>query len=126
MSPEIYNYLADGVFLVHFAFIVFVIFGGFLVFRWRWMSWVHLPAAVWGVAIVVGGWICPLTHLEVALRRAAGRDGPALGFIETYLIPIVYPEALTRELQLSLGVALLAFNVLVYFFALKRKGAAIP
>ena len=115
--------LADTLVAVHFAFVLFVVFGGFLTWRWRRVAWIHLPAAVWGALIEFLGWICPLTPLENALRRQAGEAGYTGGFIENYLIPIVYPAGLTRGVQLTLGVLVLAVNLVAYWgFARRRRG----
>ena len=112
--------LADLVILVHVAFIVFVLFGGLLAFHWRWMPWAHLPAVVWGVAVELFGWVCPLTPLENVLRRAGGAVGYSVSFVERYLVPLVYPAELTRELQLLLGGAVVAVNAVVYLLVLRR------
>ncbi len=112
--------LADLVILVHSAFIVFVLFGGLFAFRWRWMPLAHLPAVVWGAAVEFFGWVCPLTPLENVLRRAGGGTGYSASFIERYLVPLVYPAELTRELQLFLGGAVVAVNAVVYFLVLHR------
>ena len=112
--------LTDLVILVHVAFIVFVLFGGLLAFRWRWMPWVHCPAMGWGAAVEFFGWVCPLTPLENALRQAGGGAGYSVSFIERYVLPLVYPAELTRELQLLLGGAVVAVNAVVYFLVLRR------
>lgn len=112
--------LIDLVILVHIAFIVFVLFGGLLAFRWCRMPWAHLPAVVWGVAVELFGWVCPLTPLENVLRRAGGDVGYSVSFVERYLVPLVYPAELTRELQLLLGGAVVAVNAVVYFLVLRR------
>jgi Protein of Unknown function (DUF2784) len=106
--------LADAVVALHLAFILFVVGGGLLVARWRRLAWLHLPALAWGVLVEWAGWICPLTPLENALRARAGLAGYAGGFVEEYLIPVVYPPHLTRVIQVSLGVAAVALNVVVY------------
>ena len=108
------------VILTHVAFIVFVLFGGLLAFRWRWVPLVHVPAVVWGAAVEFFGWMCPLTPLENVLRRAGGDAGYSVSFIERYLIPLVYPAELTRELQFALGGAVVAVNAVVYFLVLRR------
>ena len=113
--------LADLIALTHFAFIVFAIFGGLLALRWRWVPWVHLPAVAWGVAVEVFGWFCPLTPLENWLRRSSGGAGYQGGFIEHYLMPIIYPADLTRELQLFLGCSLAVLNLAIYL-AVWRAG----
>jgi len=115
-----YHALADLIILVHIAFIVFVLVGGLLAFRWRWMPLAHLPAVVWGAAVECFGWVCPLTPLENVLRRTGGGAGYSVSFIGRYLVPLVYPVEFTRELQLLLGGAVVAVNALVYFFVLRR------
>src|SRR5512144_911769 len=101
----LYQRLADLVVVIHFAFVLFVVLGAFLVLRWPRLAWVHLPAAVWGVLIEYAGWICPLTPLEHWLRRAAGESGYEGGFVEHYIIPVLYPLGLTRMTQWVLGTA---------------------
>ena len=106
--------LADALVGLHFLFIVFVVAGGFLAWRWRRAAWIHLPVAAWGALIEFAGWICPLTPLENQLRQAAGEAGYSGGFIEHYLIPIVYPGSLTRGMQLGLGIAVVVVNAVAY------------
>ena len=115
-----YLALANLVAVTHLAFIVFVLLGSLLTLRWRWVPWVHVPAAAWGAAVEFFGWICPLTPLEIALRRASGLAGYSGGFIERYLMPVLYPEALTREIQLLLGCALVILNLAIYFLIGRR------
>ncbi|MEM8964433.1 MAG: DUF2784 domain-containing protein [Acidobacteriota bacterium] len=106
--------LADFVLVVHLFFVLFVLFGGFLVvFRRHWI-WAHIPAALWGVAISVGGWICPLTPLENRLRVMAGEAGYQQGFVEHYILPVLYPPGLTAEIQLVLAAIVVAINALAY------------
>ncbi|MDX9741633.1 MAG: DUF2784 domain-containing protein [Gammaproteobacteria bacterium] len=112
---------ADAVLLVHFLFIAFVVAGGFLVLHWPRMAVLHLPAAAWGVLVEWMGWPCPLTPLEQMLRRAAGQEGFQGGFIEHYLWPLIYPEGLTRELQLVFGLLVLLINVTIYGAILARR-----
>lgn len=113
---------ADGVALLHFAFILFVVLGGFLVLRFRKLAWLHLPAAVWGAAIEFTGGICPLTPLENVLRRAGGSAGYADSFIRHYLLPIIYPPGLTRDIQSALALGVVLLNALVYGLLLLRPG----
>ncbi len=110
----IWRVLADCVLFLHLSFIVFVIVGGFFAGRWRWLPWIHLPAAAWGAALECGGWICPLTPLENWLRQASGTAGYTGGFIEHYLIPVLYPIGLTPEIQMQLGLGVLLTNVIAY------------
>lgn len=116
----IYSVLADLVLALHFGFIVFVVLGGLLALRWPRAAFVHLPAAVWGILIELFGWICPLTPIENSLRRAAGEAGFAGGFIEHYLLPVIYPGGLTREVQLALAAIVIAVNVVVYVIVWRR------
>jgi hypothetical protein len=110
-----YQAAADLVVLVHLAFIAFVIFGGALALRWRWVAWVHLPAVLWGVLLEWCGWMCPLTPLENWLRRASGAAEYAGGFVERYVLPIVYPATLTREVQVALGLLVCVVNAVIYW-----------
>jgi hypothetical protein len=105
---------ADAVLLIHFGFILFVLLGGFLAWKWPWVPWLHLPAVLWGALIEFSGGICPLTPLENRLRRAAGGDGYPGSFIERYLLPVIYPAELTRDVQLLLGLLVIAVNLSVY------------
>lgn len=120
----LYRFLADVTVVVHGLFIVFVVFGGLAVARWPRVAWVHIPCAVWGALIEFAGWICPLTPLENHFRRLAGQEGYPGGFIETYLIPLIYPGALTREIQIALGVGVIVVNVAAYGWALRARRAA--
>jgi hypothetical protein len=116
----IYRLLADVVVVVHLGFVVFVVLGGLLVVRWRRLAWLHLPAVVWVIALELAGWICPLTPLENRLRRAAGGGGYEGGFVEHYLVPVLYPDVLTRRLQVGLAVLVLSVNVAVYLWIVLR------
>jgi hypothetical protein len=116
-----YRIFADLVVGLHLVFVVFVVAGGLLVLRWPKAAFVHLPAAAWGAAIEFAGWICPLTPLENSLRRLAGESGYSTGFIEHYLLPVLYPSALTRDIQLLLGVLVIGVNLAVYTYAVRRN-----
>lgn len=120
----IYRLAADAVVLLHLLFILFALLGGLLVLKWRWLAWLHLPAVAWGALAEFLQLICPLTPLEIDLRRAAGEGGYSGGFVEHYLIPILYPSGLTAQVQLWLGGLLVAVNLVVYLglvFALLRR-----
>jgi Protein of Unknown function (DUF2784) len=116
----LFGALADVVVLLHLGFIAFVLAGGLLALRWRRVAWVHVPAAVWGTAIEIGGWICPLTPLENSLRVAAGAQGYSGSFVEHYVLPLVYPSSLSRFTQLVLAAIVLVLNLLVYGVAWHR------
>ena len=118
-----FHFLANAVVMLHFAFVAFVVLGGVLALRWRWLAWIHLPAAAWGVAIMFGGWICPLTPLENSLRRMAGQAPTEGGFLESYILALLYPEGLTRGSQIALGILALMINVIVYLVWLRRPAA---
>ncbi|MBN8451486.1 DUF2784 domain-containing protein [Accumulibacter sp.] len=116
--------LADGIVVVHFFFIAFVVAGGFLSLRWPRLALAHVPAACWGVLIEITGWICPLTPLENELRLAAGQAGYSGSFMAHYLLPIIYPSGLTREVQLILAGALIAINLGCYGWLIRRRRRA--
>ena len=116
-----YRLLGLLVVLIHTAFVAFVIFGGFLVLKWRRVMWIHIPAAAWGAMIEFMGWICPLTPLENWLRRRAGAEVYETGFIEKYMLHALYPEGLTRNAQITLGLLVVIVNVIVYAIALHRE-----
>lgn len=115
-----YLALADLVAVIHALFVLFVVLGGWLALRWRWLPWLHLPALAWGAAVELGGWICPLTPLENWLRQAGGEAGYGTDFIGQYLLPLLYPPALTRALQMALGGAVLAANGVIYGLLWRR------
>ncbi|MFZ2949825.1 MAG: DUF2784 domain-containing protein [Desulfuromonadaceae bacterium] len=110
----IYHLSADMVVLIHALFVLFVLFGGVAVLRWRRMAWLHLPAALWGALIELGGWICPLTYLENYLRRMGGRAVYGGTFIGRHLEPLLYPLGLTRYAQLLFGLSALVINLVIY------------
>ena len=107
---------ADLLIIVHLGFIGFVILGGFMLLKWRWLIFVHLPAVLWGVLLEFQGWICPLTPLEQALRRMSGQQSYTGGFIQHYILPVIYPPALDLDIQLILGVLLILINVIIYLW----------
>ena len=112
---------ADAVLVFHLAFIVFVLLGGLLALRWRWMPWLHLPAACWGFFVEVTGRLCPLTPLENMLRQQAGQSGFSGGFVAHYLIPLIYPQGLTRDTQWLLAGVVVALNAAVYGWLLVQR-----
>ncbi|HEY7791074.1 MAG TPA: DUF2784 domain-containing protein [Vicinamibacterales bacterium] len=113
---HLYLVLADLIVCIHIAFVVFVIGGGLLVWRWRWVAWLHLPAATWGAAVELTGWMCPLTPLENALRVRAGATAYRGDFVAHYLLPVLYPADLTREVQFGLAALVIAVNVVAYWW----------
>ncbi|HEY5774497.1 MAG TPA: DUF2784 domain-containing protein [Xanthomonadales bacterium] len=109
-----YALLANLVLILHATFILFVVFGGLFALWRRGVVWLHVPAALWGMLIEFRGWVCPLTYLENDLRAKAGGGGYTSGFIEHYLMPLVYPAALGPETQVILGLAVLLVNTVIY------------
>ncbi|KIH83279.1 DUF2784 domain-containing protein [Pseudomonas batumici] len=116
-----YRIAADGLVSFHLLFILFVLFGGLLVLKWRRLIWLHLPAATWGVAVEVFHLECPLTRWENLFRQAAGQGGYGEGFIEHYLIPLIYPAGLTPTIQLGLGALVVLLNLMVYLRLFKTR-----
>lgn len=109
-----YSVMADVLVIAHLAFIVFVMLGGLLLLKWRWLICLHLPAVVWGTLVELQGWLCPLTPLEQHFRALAGETGYSGGFVEHYLMPLIYPAGLTRELQAALALCVVTINVMLY------------
>src|SRR5919198_4535297 len=121
---DLFRVLADTVLVVHLGFVLFVALGGLLVVRWPRMAWLHIPSAVWGIAVEFADWMCPLTPIENVLRERAGLMTYQGDFIEQYVLPVLYPERLTRVTQLFLGGFALAVNALVYWWILSRRRRA--
>ncbi len=119
-----YQLLAELTLILHAVFVAFVMLGAWLVLRWPRTAWIHLPAVIWGAGIEFLGGICPLTPLENHFRQLAGEQGYAGDFIEHYVVPVLYPDALTRRVQVALGVLVLLTNVMVYGWVLWRLRAA--
>jgi hypothetical protein len=115
----LYCTLADLVLIAHFGFVVFSVLGGFLVLKWHRVTWIHIPVALWAVVVEFTGWICPLTPLEHWLRLKSGAAIQELGFVERYLVPLLYPTALTRHFQVVLGAVVLGVNSGIYAWVLR-------
>jgi Protein of Unknown function (DUF2784) len=111
-----YLLLADLVLIVHLTFVIFVLCGGLLVLQWRRIAWLHLPAVGWGAVVEFGGWICPLTPLENWLRAQGSETSYNSDFLAQYLLPVLYPGDLTRDLQLLLGTVVVVLNTAIYWW----------
>ena len=109
-------FLADLVMILHLAFVIFVVCGGLLLLRWRRVMWLHLPAAIWGAFVEFTGWTCPLTPLENWLPEQGGEASYRSDFIAEHLLPVLYPENLTRDFQLLLGTGVVVLNAAVYWW----------
>ncbi len=116
-----YRLMADIVVVTHLAFTIFVLLGGILAIWWRKVVWLHIPAAVWGALIEFAGWICPLTPLENRLRVKGGEAGYPGGFVEEYILPVIYPAGLTREIQIILGIFVITVNLVIYWKVFHRS-----
>jgi hypothetical protein len=112
--------IADVLVVLHLTFIIFVVAGGFLTLKWRRLTFLHLPAALWGAFVEFSGWLCPLTPIEQKLRRAGSAAGYSGTFIEHYLLPVIYPADLTREIQIFLGVCVVAINMVAYILLISQ------
>ncbi|MEJ2099458.1 MAG: DUF2784 domain-containing protein [Desulfobacterales bacterium] len=119
----IYRLLANLVVVIHLFFVLFAVFGALLLIRWRKIIWLHIPAAAWAVWIEFSGRICPLTPLENWLRLEGTETGYSGDFVRHYLLPLLYPASLTREIQIILGILAAALNMAIYgyVFLLRRK-----
>ena len=111
---------ADALVVIHLGFILFVMLGGLLLLRWPSLIWLHVPAVAWGVIVECLHLGCPLTPWENQLRRMAGQVGYEGGFIEHYLIPLIYPAGLTPQIQLWLGAIVVLVNLVVYAWLIWR------
>ena len=119
----IYRALADFVLLLHMAFVLFAALGGLLAFKWRRVAWFHIPAALWAPLIEFVGWECPLTPLENWFRRQGGEAGYQTGFIERYLLPLIYPAPFPRTLHVVLGLLVLGVNLAIYWSLWRRSAS---
>ena len=117
----LFRVLADGVLVVHLAFVLFVALGGFVVLRWPRVAWLHVPAAIWGVYIEFTGRICPLTPLENSFRVRGGEAGYSGGFIDHYITALIYPDGLTRTTQIAIGLGVLIMNIVLYILVIRRQ-----
>ena len=115
-----YKLLADALVVAHFLFIIFVVVGGLLVIYWPRVTWLHLPAAAWGAMVEFTGWFCPLTPLENYFRQLSGSAAYSGDFVAQYLLYLIYPENLTREVQFGLGMFVVVINVIFYMLAIKK------
>ncbi len=122
-----YRLLAELVIVIHFAFVVFVVLGGFLIFRWRKVLWLHVPALIWSAWIELSGGICPLTPLENWFWIKGGQASYPDDFVGNYILPLIYPEGLTRAIQIVLAAIVILINLLVYgyVFLFRKKGRLI-
>jgi hypothetical protein len=108
--------MADLIVVLHFAFIAFAIGGGIVVLRWRRVMVLHLPCVGWAVLVELMHWHCPLTRWENYFIARYGAEGYEGGFLDHYLIPVIYPDGLTPAIQVGIGLFVLAVNVAVYAF----------
>ncbi len=124
-----YGYLADLTVAVHFMFVAFVLFGGLAALRWPLVAWVHVPSFIWGGLIEVGGWICPLTYAENHFRMRGAEAGYQSGFVDHYILPLIYPElllgaAFPKSGFFWIGLFVLTFNAVIYWRLWRRRSKA--
>lgn len=119
-----FRFAADAVLLLHLAFILFALLGACMSVRWRWLPLLHLPAAAWGFFVELTGRTCPLTYLENHLRIRAGLSGYTESFMEHYLLAIIYPEGLTRNIQILLAGVVIVVNMAIYGWLYARARAS--
>jgi hypothetical protein len=117
----LYRLAGDAVLILHLAFVLFVVLGGLLVLRWPKLAWAHLPAVAWGALVEFSGWICPLTPLENGLRQATGDAVYAGDFVQHYIVALLYPDSLTRGVQVALGISVVLLNAVIYGAVLRRQ-----
>ena len=121
-----YRILADLVVVMHLAFVLFAVLGGFLLLKWKRCAWIHVPTVLWAALIEFAGWVCPLTPLENWLRERGGAIAYRSGFVEHYILPLLYPAVLTRRLQIILGLLVLILNLAIYGWVLLRIAKVKP
>ena len=115
-----YEFAANLTLIVHFAFIIFVVFGALLFFVSTKIIYVHVPALIWGIYIEITHSVCPLTHLENWFLQKANLTTYSEGFIQNYLASIVYPTNLSKDLQIYLGIGLIVINMIFYGFIISK------
>jgi len=124
-----YEFAADLTLIVHFAFIIFVVFGALLFFVSTKIIYVHVPALIWGIYIELTHSVCPLTYLENWFLQKANLTTYSEGFIQNYLVPIVYPKNLTDSLQIYFAIVLIVANMIMYGLIIsksKKKLSTFP
>jgi hypothetical protein len=109
-----YSVAADALVIAHLAFIMFVMLGGLLLLKWPRLIYLHLPAVAWGTLVELRGWLCPLTPLEQHYRTLAGETGYSDSFVQHYLLPLIYPAGLTRDVQTLLAMCVITINLVIY------------
>lgn len=118
----VYRFLANALVLFHLCFVLFVVSGGLLVVWRKWLAWLHVPAAAWGVLVESTGWLCPLTPLENRWRALGGGEAYAGGFVDHYIMPLLYPDDLTRDFQITLAMLIFTITLILYTIAFTRQG----
>ena len=122
----VYRVLADLIVVIHLAFVLFAVLGGLLVLKWKRYAWIHIPTVVWAALIEFAGWVCPLTPFENWLHARGGEVVYRSGFVEHYILPLLYPAVLTRRLQIALGLLVLILNLMIYGWVWRRIAKAEP
>ncbi|HEX9163540.1 MAG TPA: DUF2784 domain-containing protein [Thermoanaerobaculia bacterium] len=118
----LYHIAATTLAILHLAFILFVALGALLVLRWRWVMYLQLPAAIWGALVEIAQWDCPLTSWENLALHKAGESGYSTGFIAHHIFGIVYPNGLTRGIEIAIVVFVTVVNSAVYYYVFHGNG----
>jgi len=116
-----YQWLVNVVLTTHFAYLAYLLLGGFLAWRWPRMIVPHIVAVVWGLLIVFNLVACPLTIAEVWARRLAGDQPVSGGFIDRYVTNVIYPGRYLIEARLGLALVVLISYVGAYLFWRARR-----
>ena len=116
-----YELFANLTLIIHLNFILFVIFGGLLYFKFSKIIYIHVPALLWGIYMELTNSICPLTYLENWFLNKSGLTTYPDDFMRNYLFPIIYPKGLTADIQIYLGIILIAINILIYGLIIRNK-----
>ncbi len=116
----LYSLIANTILLIHLGYVLFVVFGGFLLLRWSWLWKIHLPAVIWGFLVQYFVWVCPLTNWENYFRSLSGEVGYADGFINYFLTILLYPN-IHPTIHTYIGIFLLILNLGIYFYVVKKK-----
>jgi hypothetical protein len=119
-TPSTAQFLADLIVVTHFAFVLYVLCGALLLLKWPRSMWLHLPCVLWGILVEFTGWLCPLTPMENHFRELAGLELYSGDFVMQYIMPVLYPRELTRELQMVFGSIVLLLNLSIYGYIWKR------
>ncbi|MGH3968277.1 MAG: DUF2784 domain-containing protein [Mycobacterium sp.] len=117
-----YDFVVGAAIAAHFAFLCYLVVGGFVALRWRHTIWLHVLAVLWGVAITTAHLDCPLTWLERWGRTNAGMAPlPSEGFIAHYITGELYPASWAGAVQ-AVVFGIVAVSWVLYGWRRRRPG----